>query len=312
MDLVAAGLDELTAAQEAKMYEEYGADPEALRADAETLREWAEKQPHLPSLTDKEDPWLARYILACKNSLERAKRRLDYFFCVQSRWPEYFRAPTVEEGVAFAEYCWGGPTPVLMPDGTRLTFYKFTPALAAAPANMNWMMFYMLSLGYVQLQLTTPGQPLRIEVVFDVENYVLGINTSFVAHLAEFRRFVKCLQVALPLHVRRIHVVNAPSLAVTALDKLVRPFLQDKLNKRIITHDSLETLAKTIPHFCLPKDLGGSMDMTMKEITLKWANIAEDCEKWYDTRKWMRANLDLKPEKDFNDLDGTFRKLTVD
>lgn len=40
-------------------------------------------------------------------------------------------------------------------------------------------------------------------------------------------------QVALPLHVRRIHVLNAPSLAVTALNKLVRPFLQDKINKRV-------------------------------------------------------------------------------
>src|ERR1041384_7380898 len=90
---------------------------------------------------------------------------------------------------------WGGPLPKLMPDGTRLTFYKFTPALLADPDQMDWMMFYMLSLGYVQLQLTTPNQPLRIEVIVDVENYSMGLNASFIAHLVEFRRFVKCLQV---------------------------------------------------------------------------------------------------------------------
>ncbi|KAE8741772.1 hypothetical protein FOCC_FOCC012720 [Frankliniella occidentalis] len=313
LDLVAlTGLDEQTPAQVAKMYEEYNADPEALKADAATLREWVAMQPHLPKLTEKEDQWLCRYILACKNSLERAKKRIDYFFTVQSRWPEYFRAPSIEEGVAFAEYCHGGPLPVLMPDGTRLTFYRFTPALAAEPSNMNWMMFYMLSLGYVQLQLTTDKQPLRIEVVFDVKNYVMGLNTSFVAHFNEFRRFIKCLQVALPLHVRRVHLINAPSLAVTALDKMVRPFLQEKLNKRIVTHDSMEALAKAIPHYCLPKELGGSMDKTLKEITLTWAGVAEECEKWYDSRKWMRADLELKPDKDFNELDGTFRKLLVD
>lgn len=154
---------------------------------------------------------------------------------MQSQWPEYFRPPTVAEGVAFAEFLWGGPLPKLMPDGTRVCFYKFTPALHADPAKMDWMMFYMLSLGYVQLQLTMPNQPLRIEVILDVDNYCMGLNTSFVAHLSEFRKFIKCLQVALPLHVRRIHVVNAPSLAVTALDKLIRPFLQEKLNKRVRT-----------------------------------------------------------------------------
>lgn len=40
-------------------------------------------------------------------------------------------------------------------------------------------------------------------------------------------------QVALPLHIRRIHVMNAPPLAIGALNKLVRPFLQDKINKRV-------------------------------------------------------------------------------
>ncbi|XP_034229963.1 uncharacterized protein LOC117638899 [Thrips palmi] len=313
MDLVAVGLDELTPAQVDKQHEEFGATPEQLKQDAETLREWIAMQPHLPKLTENEDVWLARYILASKNSLERSKKRIENFFTVQSRWPEYFRAPTVDEGIAFAEFIWGGPLPLLTPDGTRLAFYKFTPALAADPQNMNWMMFYMLSLGYVQLQLTTPRQPLRIEVILDIGNYVMGLNTSFVAHLAEFRRFLKCLQVALPLHVRRVHMVNAPSMAVSALDKLVRPFLPEKINQRIVTHDSLESLAKSIPHYCLPKELGGSMEQSLKDITLKWTTIAEECEAWYESRQWMRADLSLRPNaKEINGLDGTFRKLIVD
>lgn len=38
---------------------------------------------------------------------------------------------------------------------------------------------------------------------------------------------------------------------------------------QVVTHDSLESLAKNIPHYCLPKELGGSMDQTLKDITRK-------------------------------------------
>ncbi|KAE8741773.1 hypothetical protein FOCC_FOCC012721 [Frankliniella occidentalis] len=190
-----AELDQLSEEQELQLYKKWETTPEATRRDAVTLREWLQKQPHLPKLTEEEDDWLCRYLLACKNSLERAKRRIEYFFTVQAMWPDYFNAPSVEVGMAFADYMWGGPLPKMLEDGTRVTFYKFSPELAKDPSNMNWMMFYMLSLGYIELQLSTPGQPLHIEVIFDVEHYTMGVNTSFVAHLGEFRRFVQCLQV---------------------------------------------------------------------------------------------------------------------
>lgn len=91
---------------------------------------------------------------------------------------------------------WGGPLPKMLPDGTRLTFYKFAPKVAKQADQMNWMMFYMLSLGYIELQLSQPGQPLHIECIFDVEHYTMGVNNSFIAHLGEFRRFVQCIQVS--------------------------------------------------------------------------------------------------------------------
>lgn len=51
MDLVAVGLDEMSAAQVEKLHAEFGATPEQLKQDAESLREWIVKQPHLPNLT---------------------------------------------------------------------------------------------------------------------------------------------------------------------------------------------------------------------------------------------------------------------
>ncbi|KAJ1522546.1 hypothetical protein ONE63_001732 [Megalurothrips usitatus] len=310
-----ADLDQLSEEQELQLYKKWETTPEATRRDAVALREWLQKQPHLPKLTEDEDEWLCRYLLACKNSLERAKRRIEYFFTVQAMWPEYFTPPTVAEGLAFGEYMWGAPLPKMLPDGTRLCFYKFAPKVGKDASGMNWMMFYMLSLGYIELQLSQPGQPLHIEAVFDVEHYTLSLNNSFIAHLAEFRRFVQCIQVALPLHVRRIHVMNAPPLAVTALNKLVRPFLQDKINQRIVTHDGLDSLAKAVPVECLPKDLGGLLPLTMQEYTLRWADMAQAATKWFMDRRWMKADLTNKPDCKFNSefgLDGSFRKLAVD
>lgn len=96
----------------------------------------------------------------------------------------------------------------MLPDGTRLTFYKFSPKVGQDASQMNWMMFYMISLGYIELQLSQPGQPLHIETIFDVENFSLGLNNSFIAHLAEFRRFVQCIQVRARLLVYRCILIK--------------------------------------------------------------------------------------------------------
>ncbi|XP_034256909.1 uncharacterized protein LOC117654403 [Thrips palmi] len=315
MPRLLADLDQLSEEQALLLYKKWGTSPEAVRRDVVALREWLQKQPHLPKLTEDEDEWLCRYLLACKNSLEGCKKRIEYFFTVQSMWPEYFSPPSADVGIAFSEYMWGGPLPKMLPDGTRLTFYKFTSKVAKHADQMNWMMFYMLSLGYIELQLSQPGQPLHIELIFDVEHYTMGVNNSFIAHLGEFRRFVQCIQVALPLHIRCIHVMNAPPLAIGALNKLVRPFLQDKINKRIVTHDSLESLAKVVPVECLPKDLGGELPGTMHDYTLKWGDMAVAATNWFMDRRWMKADLSSKPDCKFNSefgLDGSFRKLAVD
>ncbi|XP_026827812.1 alpha-tocopherol transfer protein-like isoform X2 [Ooceraea biroi] len=67
--------------------EELQKNPELKEADIQTLREWCEKQPHLPKISDSE---LALFLHSNYYRLEPTKNTIDTFFTVRSHVPEFF------------------------------------------------------------------------------------------------------------------------------------------------------------------------------------------------------------------------------
>jgi hypothetical protein len=67
--------------------EELKKNPELKEADVQMLREWCEKQPHLPKISDSE---LALFLHSNYYRLEPTKITIDTFFTVRSHIPEFF------------------------------------------------------------------------------------------------------------------------------------------------------------------------------------------------------------------------------
>lgn len=67
--------------------EELKKNPELKEADIQMLREWCEKQPHLPKISNSE---LALFLHSNYYRLEPTKATIDTFFTVRSHIPEFF------------------------------------------------------------------------------------------------------------------------------------------------------------------------------------------------------------------------------
>lgn len=64
-------------------------------------------------------------------------------------------------------------------------------------------------------------------------------------------------QEAYPVKVKEVHIVNASPLVDTVVS-WVKPFVKEKLRKRVHCHTSLETLYKYVPQDVLPVEYGGT------------------------------------------------------
>lgn len=66
------------------LYKKY---PKINREDVEKIRNWIEKQPHLPKITDLEISW---FLFGTNYSIEAAKTRLDNYFTFRTHVPLLF------------------------------------------------------------------------------------------------------------------------------------------------------------------------------------------------------------------------------
>lgn len=74
--------------------EELNEVPERLGADIETLRTWLKQQPHLRARID--DQFLVAFLRGCKFSLEKAKSKLDKFYTLRTRYPDFYTIRDVD------------------------------------------------------------------------------------------------------------------------------------------------------------------------------------------------------------------------
>lgn len=74
--------------------EEIKRNPELSRVDLESLREWCNKQPHLPEITDSE---LALFLHSNYYRIEPTKKTIDAFYTMRTHTPDFFTCRDVEK-----------------------------------------------------------------------------------------------------------------------------------------------------------------------------------------------------------------------
>lgn len=68
--------------------EELKRNPELKMEDIEILREWCNKQSHLPKITDSQ---LAMFLHSNYFRIEPTKNTIDQFYTIRTHFPEIFR-----------------------------------------------------------------------------------------------------------------------------------------------------------------------------------------------------------------------------
>lgn len=74
---------------------ELGEKPENIPKYLQLLRSWIEQQPHLNARLDEQ--FLVQYLRGCKYDLDKAKKKIDLFFTLKTKFPKFANATDVNE-----------------------------------------------------------------------------------------------------------------------------------------------------------------------------------------------------------------------
>lgn len=75
--------------------DELNEDPKRIEADLADFKAWIAQQPHLKARTT--DQFLIAFLRGCKYSLEKAKQKLDNYYSLKEKNPDFFKRPNLED-----------------------------------------------------------------------------------------------------------------------------------------------------------------------------------------------------------------------
>ncbi|ETN60450.1 hypothetical protein AND_007937 [Anopheles darlingi] len=90
--------------------------------------------------------------------------------------------------------------------------------------------------------------------IVDCEAATMGHMMCF--KLTDVRNFIECIQHALPVRVKEVHIVRLPMIG-QALGNLVLSFAGDELRRRIFFHSTMDEVVKFVDRELLPVEYGG-------------------------------------------------------
>ncbi|KAL3271231.1 hypothetical protein HHI36_021725 [Cryptolaemus montrouzieri] len=295
--------------QLADVNNEYQKDSKLKKEDIDSLRVWAEKQPHLPKISE------LQYILflqSCYYSNEQAKSAIENYFTVRSMCKDIFANGNPKDHALQMAIDVGlvHILPKLTPRNHKVVFMRL---METSPDRYIYLdqvrMFDMI----ITLAMHMDGTNEGMDMVFDMDGSVFGHLLKFNPSVA--KKYLYYLQEGLPIRLRSIHIINAQSWIDKMLG-LIKPLMKKELYDMINIHTTMDTFYKIVPQEMLPKEYGGSEDST--EVLLeKGRSTLEKNEEFFKMQEKQVTDESKRVEKakDYNKifgLEGTFKKLEVD
>lgn len=304
-----------TVKQQERINRELRPDPESTRRDVLHLREWLKKQPHLPQHID--DVKIERFLLGCKNSLERSKQMLDRYFSARTALPEFFAARDpltndIQECCKAVQYFL---LPSLTSEGYRVTILRLVdPRLEKFSLETLTRRILMV----MDTRLNEEACLSNVMII-DLQGFTAGHVAKCSPTQSAMRRAMVATQNSMPFRLARVHYLNTPSFVGNIL-AMVYPLLKEKLVDKFRFHaGGGEDLYPYIEKDILPMEWGGKAG-TMNELNDSWRKKIEKNRDWLlREEKLSRSNesarlLTSKSSitSELNGIQGSFRKLNID
>ncbi|XP_014281566.1 alpha-tocopherol transfer protein-like [Halyomorpha halys] len=272
------------------------------------LKDWLEKQPHLPKNVDNE---LLKAFVCGTKTLEDAKKKLDTFFTVRGRFPKLFQnvhMDLLDANFREASMCRMFYLPQKTPEGYSLLFMKCLPGDMDKFSHILQIrrVVMLMELGmYFWPEIT--GLSLIVDMKDFSKSYLNKLNPSALASYFTY------FQEAYPIKLKKMTLFNTNSFA-NMLVNFIKPFMKPKIFQRIQLSDKDFTiLAQYYDTETLPSDYGGREESS-NVLDDKWYQRLVDHSDWFKKTSMLISDETKRPpdEQDTYGIQGTFRTLAID
>ncbi|KDR19511.1 Alpha-tocopherol transfer protein-like [Zootermopsis nevadensis] len=288
----------------------FGLNDKIIKESIQQLKEWLELQPHLPKEID--DARLERWLIRCKNSMEKVKKSLDLYYTVRTTVPEIMTGwdTNADWFKSAKKVCYSAPMPQLTPDCDRVILFGL---LTSNTKDFDPLDFCKLHQMGLEIRISEDYCMSEIFIV-DLLNYTLAHVTKITIPL--IKKFELCGIGGCNVRVKAIHILNAPPFADTLI-AMLKVALRAKIVSRIQIHgNNLTTLHEQVPKSCLPTEFGGEAG----SIAENWGRWTKKMESYNDMlleREKHNSDESKRPgesprSSDLLGFEGSFRKLDVD
>ncbi|EZA49211.1 Alpha-tocopherol transfer protein-like protein [Ooceraea biroi] len=285
--------------------------PELKMSDIEILRQWCEKQPHLPKIQDVE---FAVFLHCNYYRIEPTKNTIENYYTFRTHLPEFFSNRDMFKNKELQRICKVVAQVYLKEmtkEGYNIQFGRF---IDLDPSHYDFNsagnIGFMINEEFLWNHSLTPGYIYVADAT--------GLSFGHVGRLnpMQLKKFFSYVQLAFPVRLKAIHVINI-SPVVEIIYNMVKPFLQEELIQLIHFHPTLEDAKKYFPIDALPNEFGGKAGPVKELMEEQIEKLENFCGWFVEDEKINRVNESLRIGKNETSntlfgMDGTFRKLDID
>ncbi|CAH1399775.1 unnamed protein product [Nezara viridula] len=285
---------------------------EAVEEDVQRLRDWLDKQPHLPH--DVEHVLLLAFVYGTK-TLEAAKRKLDKYYSNRNRMVKIYDQVARDVNARFRETSRAANQFFLSnntPKGYKVFFVSMNDDCFTKVFDHMHEVTRMLMLLELRMKRWPDLCGAGTYIVYDSA----GMSSTEFSMLSP-TAILACLnafQEGYPVKLNGCFCINAPSYVEILINNLIKPAVKAKIFDRIkVVNEGASFLKNYMPLEMLPSDYGGN-DKSSTELNDYWMDQLEENREWFlQTTKHVSDEKKRPPDSQNSyGIDGTFRKLAVD
>ncbi|XP_029161318.1 uncharacterized protein LOC114933052 [Nylanderia fulva] len=291
--------------------EECKRNPELKMSDLQMLKDWMDKEPHLPNI---EILYFVLFLHSNYYHLEATKKTIDTFFTVRTHVPEVF---SNRDPIAWKELRKTFTVVAAIPleqktkEGYIVAFAKLLDSDLSKFDYLECMKYLFMT---CEVQNLIRGTSEGLVVVIDASGATFGHLARM--NLMNLKKILFYIQEAVPVRLKAIHILNTAPVVDMMLN-MIKPFAKAELLKLIHCHSNLETVQKFLSIDILPNEYGGKAG-SIEELIAKHIKLLEEFRAWFQYEEHIgRVNESLRVEKFQNadslfGVDGSFKKLELD
>ncbi|XP_077290372.1 alpha-tocopherol transfer protein-like [Arctopsyche grandis] len=306
-----SGRDSIMAMTSVTVEEEFKKNSQLSKDSLDSMRDWIEKQPHLPKLSDLD---IVFFLHSCFYSMEKAKYTIETYYTVRTHVPEFFsnRDPNHSSLVRAMDFISFIILPETTIKGERVIYCKLYDMEPSHFIFADAMKYFC---SVTDLMLQEYGTDLGHKIVIDMDGVVIG----HLARLAiiPLKKILYYLQEAMPVRLSGMHFINA----VSFMDKilaLMRPFMKQELMEMIHIHtaNEMKSFYEYVSKDIMLSEFGGraSDTLTLRKQTI---DKMKKNKEFFLQEENLRVNEAKRPGKaknagDIFGVEGSFKKLDID